>query len=590
VRRPIAVIDCETDPFKRYRVPRPFVWGFFDGAEYVQFPARPDPKLTPLALMGRVIAFLEEFDGIVYAHNGGRFDWHFLLPGASAYDDIMIINGRIARMNIGAAECRDSYNIIPVPLAAYKKDEIDYGIMEESERFKPRNWETITAYLRNDCVYLHELVSQFVKQYGVQLTQAGAAMKQWKKISKRPLPESTRSFYDALSPYYYGGRVQCFEKGIIEDEFSVYDINSAYPRAMLERHPYSTEYMQVDGYVNSADFVRVRGTPLGAFPFRGIHGNDVANGLWFPADSEIREYTVTHWEYLAALETHTLGLHEVIESIVFLEHVDFREYVEHFYELRLKAKAEKDDASSLFAKLLMNSLYGKFASNPENYRNYMIVPMDKMPGLGAGAMADWHFAGELGPWALASAPLAPEQERYYNVATSASITGWVRAYLWRAICASKGVIYCDTDSMAVRTFGAKLPQGDLLGQWKHEGAFDRAGIAGKKLYIFRGIPDAKGAREYKRASKGARLTNTQLWTVARGGEVEYVPEVPTFSPQKAPAFTPRRLRFTATSARIASRLTFAASMLRRARAAHVGQLALDFDPPQQSLALFAVAE
>lgn len=533
-------MDCETDPFRAYRVPRPFVWGFYDGERYLQFPAKPKDchRATQLAM-----DFLREEPVICYAHNGGKFDWHFVLPSMNPYDDLMIINGRIARMMIGAAECRDSFNILPVPLSAYKKDKIDYTIMEREERHKPHNWKAIGEYLKSDCVYLYELITKFIERYGIQLTQASASMGQWKKISGNKLPRTDKPFYELLSPYYYGGRVQCFQSGIIEREFSVYDINSAYPYAMLHKHPYSEDFTHIEGYLPHADFYRVRCVSRGAFPFRGAGSDNPGGfGLRFPSDREVREYTVTRWEYEAAMETKTINNVEVLESIAFGGHVDFADYINHFYQLRLQAQAEKDDASSLFAKLLMNSLYGKFASNPDNYRNYMVCPMDVIGGLAAEG---WSFAGELGPWALAEAPLLEEQQRYYNVATGASVTGFVRAMLWRAICSSTGVLYCDTDSIAVEAKGAAVTLGNALGQWKHEGTFDRAGIAGKKLYIFRGVPDQKGVRKYKVASKGARLTHSQLWAVARGDEVNYVPEVPTFSPQKAPHFVVRRIKNTA---------------------------------------------
>jgi hypothetical protein len=553
--RLLSVADCETDPFKIGRVPQPFVWGFYDGAAYMQFPWHYSRKATPTE---DFIAFLREQPIICYAHNGGKFDWHFLLPYLNPYDKIMIINGRISQCFIGLCELRDSYNILPVPLRAYKKDDIDYRIMEQHERYKPQNWNTISKYLKSDCVYLHELISGFVSRFGLRLTQAGAAMAQWKTISDRAVPSTDKDFYDLLSPYYYGGRVECFRSGVIDESFAVYDINSAYPYAMQQKHPYSGSFSQVEAFIPDADFYKVECVSRGAFPFRGMGQPNEFAGLRFPNDGERRIYTVTGWEYQAAKDTGTISDDVVLESIVFDEHIDFSSYIQHFYDMRMKARAEKDAAGDLFAKLLMNSLYGKFASNPEHYRDYMIVPMDVIGGLEAEG---WEFAGELGPWGLAERKLDEVKQRYYNVATGASITGYVRAMLWRAIASSKGVLYCDTDSIAVSRKGDAVTLGDKLGQWKHEGDFDRAGIAGKKLYIFRGASGwwttaegktlfadrkPKGAtRLYKSASKGAKLTHAQLWQVARGGMVEWFSEAPTFSVNKAPTFTNRRIKYTA---------------------------------------------
>jgi DNA polymerase elongation subunit (family B) len=533
--RNLAVADCETDPFKIGRVPQPFAWGYYDGTTYRQFDSTAE-----------FVAFTADQGNIVYAHNGGKFDWHFILPHLNPYDDIMIINGRIARCNLGMSELRDSYNILPIPLAAFKKEKIDYAIMEPDQRNKPHNKRKIAEYLKSDCVYLYELISGFVANFGVQITQASAAMNQWKKISQQKLPNTTKEFYDLMAPYYYGGRVECFESGIIDTNFKVLDINSAYPFAMLHKHPYSAGYSHVESFVEGADFYKVRCVSHGAFPYRGEGNPGEFAGLRFPNDSELRTYTITGWEYATAKQTKTISSEKVLESFVFTDHVDFGEYINHFYEMRKRANEKGNKAESLFAKLLMNSLYGKFASNPDNYKNYMIVPMDVIAGL---EQTGWTFGGELGPWGLAEAPLNEDQKRYYNVATGASITGFVRAMLWRAIAESTGVLYCDTDSIAVRVSGQCIRLGQELGEWKDEGNFDRAGIAGKKLYIFRGVPGKRGRRDYKAASKGARLTHNQLWQVAAGGMVVFKNPVPTFSVNKAPVFTDRRIKYTAKTAK-----------------------------------------
>ena len=544
--RRIAVADCETDPFSSYlrlagKFPAPFLWGWYDGKEYRSFKNTSD-----------FVAFIKERDEILYAHNGGKFDWHFLLPHFNVYDEITLINGRIAAARIGRCEIRDSFTLLPVPLSDYKKDEIDYSIFTEELRSIPKNAERIADYLRSDCVYLFELVSAFIEHYGLHLTLASAAMHTWRHMSVRPVPRTNSRFYETFYPYYFGGRVQCFERGIINTDFSVYDINSAYPRAMYEMHPYDVDYSQRNGFVEDADFYRVRCKSDGAFAFR-------APELVFPQDGEMREFFATRWELEAAEDTGSLRGAEILESVWFEGKTNFAEYIDRFYQLRLEAKANKDVAMSLFTKLFMNALYGKFAANPENYNEYRIAHYADVVGFDK---LGWKFAGEFGPWALASAPLPPERQRYYNVATGASITGYVRAMLWRAIKASEGVLYCDTDSVAVRKAGAIIKCGSALGEWKHEGEFARAGIGGKKLYIFEGArnwwtmpdgatvkaeskPHEKATRLIKAASKGVRLSFTDLWKVARGEMVVYESDVPTFSALHPPLYLSRDIKMTA---------------------------------------------
>lgn len=532
-KREICVADCETDPFKAGRLPSPFLWGWYNGEDYREFESHAD-----------LIAFLRERHCICYAHNGGRFDWHFILPYVEEMTEVTLINGRIAKMPIGQCEFRDSWNILPVPLAAYQKTEIDYGIFEKERRYIPGNFQRIRDYLRDDCVFLYELVSQFNEEFGRNLTIAGTAMKLWRKI--RPdFIQDDGWIYEKLAPYYYGGRCQAIRPGMIEEPFQFADINSAYPFAMLHRHPFQPDCDDVspaqlarlpDDLLAPA-FVRVRCRSAGAFPFRLENGS-----LAFPDDDEIREYTVTGHEFIAAQDTGALDRVEVLGGIVFSELCDFREYIERFYSLRMQAKARGDKARVLFYKLLMNSLYGKFAANPDSYREFVTLDSEVLDGVGEIDDEDgrvWKYAGEFGRWCLASTELPEDRRRFYNLGTGASITGFVRALMWRALKQVREPIYCDTDSIAALDVSG-LDYGDALGQWSLEGEFSRGGVAGKKLYAFKDAATGK----WKTASKGVRLSAPEILRVAQGETVTYTPEVPVYSVHKAPHFQSRTIRAT----------------------------------------------
>lgn len=542
--RPFVVIDSETDPFKKGRIPEPFIWGLYDGKTFRHYLHDS---------VNSMMEYLSQQKIIVYAHNGGKFDYHFLLSYIESYSSVKIINGRIASFYIGECEFRDSVNILPVPLSKIeiadergkiqKKQKFDYSLMEKEVRYKPEYFDLIVDYLKDDCMTLYQAISAFQSEYGRHLTQAGAAMAQWRKISGKKTPKSTPEFFSQFSQYYYGGRVQCFRHGIIDGVFSVYDINSAYPCAMLDNHPYGLDFIESDielpEHSRGPAFFRIRANSMGAFPFRE------KTGLGFPDDGIEREFWITGWELQAAEDTGTAGDYKLLNVVYFLELNSFREYIEHFYEIRLQAKATGDKAADLFSKLLMNSLYGKFGANPENYSNYIVLPPSELEGL-LDPGNDYSLSGELGPWLLGETELDDEEMRYFNVATAASITGYVRAYLWRAIVSTgrDNALYCDTDSLATLSEGHGLDTGKELGKWKHEGEFDKAGIAGKKMYIFRGKKDRNGKREYKTASKGVKLTNNQLWKVAGGSSVTYTPENPSFSVHTPPRFVSRRISLT----------------------------------------------
>lgn len=527
-KRHIWTLDCETDPFEQGVIPKPFIWGLYDGGndDYYEFTEAAD-----------LVEFIRDKEIVIYAHNGGKFDYHYLKPHFNSDEPIMVIGQRIARFKIGEAELRDSTNLLPIALADYQKSEIDYEIFRPGVRDIPANARAIRIYLKSDCVNLYNIVRDFLTRYGSHLTQAGAAMKYWSKVYGTPAPRQSVSRFEQMRPFYYGGRVQCFASGYREMPFKVLDINSAYPYAMMQHHPYSVDCVSHNKLPEKerelqTSLIRLLAVAKGSLPLRAEDGS-----LYFPDDAcRVREYQITGWEFIAGLETGTLRPVQIKEVLRFRETVCFADYVTEFYEQRKRAKACGDRAGDIFAKIFLNSLYGKFAANPAKYREYLVTYMEKVAeyqGDGYALSSQWDEER-----VLLSRPLPETRRRYYNIATAASITGFVRAYLWRAIQQCSGVIYCDTDSIAARDSGSLKLGGDL-GAWKLEMECDAYAVAGKKLYAFR---DSTDSDNWKIACKGVKLTADQIVKVAKSGRVEYMPEIPTYSiHRQEPTFIPREI-------------------------------------------------
>lgn len=437
----------------------------------------------------------------------------------------MVINGRLAKFVIGTAEFRDSYNLLPMPLAAGgEKLEIDYSILEMDQRDKPKNRELIKDRVRTDCVYLWQMIEKFVSEFGLHMTFPAASLHAWSGLSGLSIPKTTPQFYARIAPYYYGGRVECFSTGITREKFSVIDINSAYPYAMTFKHPWgenivASENLPSDRGAIERSFITIRAKSHGAFPYRELHDS----ALNFPRDGIYRTFNITGWEYLAAQETGKLGDAYKIEKVLRLPlTVDFCGYIDNFYKMKENAKRDKDPARYEFAKKFLCSLYGKFGANPEKYEEFTVI---EPKFIDAARQADGYlFCSQVADFALVSRPLRDDAQHYINVAVAASITGFVRAHLWRAICAAGGVLYCDTDAIACRDTGALEFDPTKLGAWDLEAQCNFAAIAGKKLYAFRTT-----AGKWKTASKGVKLGHRDIVKIAKGQVVEFKPQAPQFS-------------------------------------------------------------
>lgn len=519
-KKRIATIDAETDPFKYEREPFPFCWGFFDGDSYVDFWG---DNCTE-----QLIEFISDEDGlIIYAHNGGKFDFFFLLPYLDP--DIMMINGRIAKATLfgGKVEIRDSWLILPLSLKQMDKDETDYTWFEKEKREKYK--KEILAYLRSDCVYLHEWVANFIGEFGNNLTLAGAAFKQLKKTGYE-IGKSFNDYDERFREFYFGGRVQCFEVGALKGKFKMFDINSAYPEAMMSKHWWGSQYIEhlklPDFSKGGSWFAEIEAKSLGALPHRGDDGK-----LYFSADNQVRRYFATGHEIIAGVETGTLEIVKVHKSYRPLFTESFEEYVTKFYALKDEAKASGDKTSYLFAKLMLNSAYGKFGQDGRKFEKFCICDFGEWPeGEGWLPYSDTP-TGER----IFSRP--DPQESFFNVATAASITGAVRAKLWRALCASDRPLYCDTDSIICAD--SDVPLGKALGEWELELEPTEVYIAQRKMYALR-----DGAGKVKTASKGVRLTFDEIKEgVETGRNITTYRDAPAYSLKYGARFFSREVNF-----------------------------------------------
>lgn len=155
----------------------------------------------------------------------------------------------------------------------------------------------------------------------------------------------------------------------------------------------------------------------------------------------------------------------------------FRKYIDYWIGVKEKATVEGNEGMRSIAKLMLNSLYGKFALNPRVCSKYPT------------------FDGEYVKYKMGE----PETRKPIYIPVGTFITAYARAYTIRAAQKLKDrFLYADTDSLHL--IGTEIPDcievhPTKLGAWKHEGTFRRARYVRQKSYIEE-FPITKEKMEY----------------------------------------------------------------------------------------------
>jgi hypothetical protein len=527
----IGTFDFETDPFEHGVVPKPFACGLMVGEEYKEWWG---------ANCGQWLVdwmYDQKEPLLLYAHNGGKFDVHFLFEHLHVIDGTVngyaprIVNGRVLEMQVGKCTIRDSMGIFPFALSKLDKGQIDYMKMKSNVREQHK--EEILVYLKRDCSSLLKHVLLFREEFGNGLTVGGVSMNELTKLC--PWTNMPANQDAEFRRFYYGGRVECFEKGDIAGDFHVYDINSQYPTAMRDfTHPIGNKWVLGSGsrsFGPLTNFAVIDATSTGRFGCLPL--KDDKGALTFPLGRH--QYCATGHEIRTALELGLLKVHRYLQTYqtTHAQQGNFAAFVDHFYTKRDLLRAAGEDALALFYKYVLNSAYGKFGQNPNNWGEYF---MTKDDGVVDGYTLDGTIPllhGNLYMWKKPASRL-----EFNNVATAASITGAARSMILRGLAGADRPLYCDTDSIFCTALGPKaVIDSRKLGAYKCEADFDRIAIYGKKVYAA-----LKDGIAVKTAHKGFRATAEDIFRAVHGEDFVYHQDSPSFSLAHDPRFISRRIK------------------------------------------------
>lgn len=549
-RRRLAVLDMETDPFdeETNQEIHPFLVILL--CEDLEPIIIWDENYKTLCQ--RIVDVIERLPQqyIIYAHNGGRFDYMHLLHELRGR---IAFKGRgIMSASIGNHELRDSYHIMPEALRTLnRKTDINY------EWFTPKNRnsfrDAIISYCLDDCKDLLEVVKHFVEEFGTPLTAGQASMAELKKHhSFECLSKNTDNF---MRQWFMGGRVECLEKGLINGDYQVSDVNSMYPYSMASYpHPVSANFALYDYVRPNTSFITLSCKNRGALGTRGKDG-----GFTFREKEGIFKCTI--WEYEVAKKHGLISQEKIIQTVEFEKTSDFAEFVRPIYDSRQRFKQMADEAEAdgdtfkarryrqmvTFKKFLLNNAYGKFAQNPRRYREYFITDPETLPeGEGWGEIegidrkvpdveCDTHWI-----WSK-----SPNRMRFNNVATAASITGAARSILLDALCTARDPLYCDTDSLICRELSPHIETDHLkLGAWDCEATLDQFIGNGKKLYAFHRT-DKPPPKDYVIKAKGMNgVTWQDMLEIAQGKSIVKKMMAPTIGKDGSQVYIARLLRQT----------------------------------------------
>jgi hypothetical protein len=307
----------------------------------------------------------------------------------------------------------------------------------------------------------------------------------------------------------------------------------------------------------------VEGEARGCFPCREKDGR-----ILFP--HKTGRFWVTGWELLAAQELKLVSDLKILVCYQPAEIKDISNFSNTLYNRKLSAKLSGDVEEEFFNKIAVNCGYGKLALNPTKFSEVKVTGIfDKPDYLGEnGKVISEAKAEKLGQklwencWDDSDRGLSFWKrssyregiDKFVNVATAASITGFVRAKLLRAKHQAGGAVYCDTDSLILKNLKG-LKFGQKLGDWKLELTCDSAvkkgqrravehdsglWIGGKKLYAGYGR-DPEGKWKWKKASKGVNLSAERIVAVARGEKQTMTFNAPTYSLFTRPKFVTRQI-------------------------------------------------
>lgn len=322
------------------------------------------------------------------------------------------------------------------------------------------NMDELKLYCRRDTEilrlgFLNYL--QFVYEHDLgnfALTKAAQSFNAYRKkfMKKKILIHKREKVSELERSSYHGGRVDCFKIGKqIEQEYVQLDINSMYAYVMQKYcYPFKLlGHVQCHSLPHLITLLKHKCVTARVLidTNEPVYAKMIDNKCCFP--------TGLFWETLntRALQYAVKNGHlkDVSTGVYYEKATIFKDYIEFFWNLRLKAQADKNYILEQLIKYMLNALYGKWAQQ-------IPILIDKRPEKeNLFEIEHWYNAvtKEYGVtrtmFHVKETLTGKHDSKNTFVSISAHITEDARLYLWHflKLCGLKNVYYCDTDSLIV---------------------------------------------------------------------------------------------------------------------------------------------
>jgi hypothetical protein len=423
-----------------------------------------------------------------------------------------------ARLGVNSLGKLVNTHKMDAPAWLIPKDKKEKGRRPETEA----EWNELFKYNQNDALISAQALAFFFKsfeQLGAtpKTTIAATAMSLYKNryLTKSHWRQPVWLLEEQLQGYY-GGRCEAFKRGWFGKDsndglngirYYLGDVNSLYPSVMMKEFPdpstykistdNTTKYIEnFDGMSHVEIFCPDMDYPL--LPYR--HGQK----LMFPTG------TWSGWYVNAELRKAELmgyKIRNVRKSIYYTEnYFPFADYVKDLYEQRLLYQAE-GSPMEVVAKLLLNSLYGKFAQKWKDrieWQHHSAVTFKQIQNSETCDRVGDYFA----------------MNRAYSEPAAFTIPIWaahVTAYGRMALhdyIMQTQPLYCDTDSVIT---SKPFESSKVLGKLKLVMPIDKGIIVRPKFYALQ--TDDKDYVKVK--GLGTRIVWSEFANLLIEGKTEY---------------------------------------------------------------------